>query len=278
MADTSYTMAVRVTLTDLDLRDEVSSASFLRYFEETAMRASGHMGFTFNWYRERGQFWVIRTMRFERRAAAHYQDELEIRTWISSLSRVRSDRNYLVRRVSDDQVLARATANWVYVDAKSLVPARIAPEIVAAFSYTDPAALPPRPRRAALVCPDEKLQGVTTRRAQYYEADSGRHTNNAIYADWLEEAVRDTLLAQGYLLPLDSGPALWFYRHTLEYLNSARPGDQVEIATRLAGRGHSAGNWEQTIRRIPSGEVLMRGECVTLWRDERNHVCPWPRA
>jgi acyl-CoA thioesterase FadM len=272
----SYTLPLRVPLYDLDLRDEVSCATLFRYFEETAIQASGHLGFTFDWYRARGQFWVIRSLRLKRTGAAHFQDELEIRTWVSAMTRVRADRNYLVRRVRDGRVLARATANWVYLDTRTLFPARIAPEIVGLFKDTEPAALPPRELRASLFSPDETLRGVMTRRAQYFEADSARHVNNAIYVDWLEEAVRDTLLAHGYALPLDGGPSLWFYRHALEYLNSARPGDHLEIATRRVARAKSAGHWEQLIRRMPSEEVVARGECVTLWRDERNRVAAWP--
>ena len=108
------------------------------------MQASSHMGFTLDWYNRRGQFWVIRTMRLERSVAAVYEDELEIRTWVSAMTRVRADRNYIVRRVRDGRVLARATANWVYLDRKTLHPVRIAPEIVALFTNPEPTALPPR--------------------------------------------------------------------------------------------------------------------------------------
>ena len=40
-------------------------------------------------------------MRMERICAPRYLDELEIRTWVSSMARVRSDRNYEVRRRAD---------------------------------------------------------------------------------------------------------------------------------------------------------------------------------
>jgi acyl-CoA thioester hydrolase len=271
----SYTMPLRVRLYDLDLRNQVSCATLFRYFEETAMQASSHLGFTLNWYEERGQFWVIRTMRLERNGAAEYEDELEIRTWVSAMTRVRADRNYLVRRAQDGRVVARATANWVYLDRKTMYPARIAPEIVAMFNEAEPPTLPPRAGRKSFFPLETAIESTTIRRAAYYEADSAKHTNNAIYVDWLEEAIRDTLLARGYLLQLDGGPALWFYRHSLEYLNSARPGDELEIATRLLGRGQSAGHWEQEIRRAVSREVVARDVCVTLWLDENNRAVRW---
>src|SRR5512140_3480691 len=107
MSSTLYTMPMAVTLYDLDLHGEVSNATLLRYFEQAAMQASSHAGFTMEWYQARGQFWVIRTIRLERNSPALYGDDLEIQTWISSLGRVRSDRNYSLRRRQDGKVIAR---------------------------------------------------------------------------------------------------------------------------------------------------------------------------
>jgi acyl-CoA thioester hydrolase len=278
MSGPSYTLPIRVRLYDLDPRGQVSCATLFRYFEETAMQASSHLGFTLDWYNERGQFWVIRTIRLERSGAAQYEDDLEIRTWVSAMTRVRADRNYLVRRVRDGRVLARATANWVYLDRRASYPARIAPEIVAMFTNPEPPALSPREENKSWLGLDVDVQGQSARRALYFEADSARHTNNAVYVDWLEEALRETLLARGYALPMDAGPSLWFYRHSLEYLNSARPGDDLEIVTQLVGRGKSGGHWRQEIRRAVSRELVARAECVTLWRDEDNRPVHWPEA
>ena len=52
MAGSAYTMPLRVRLYDLDLRDQVSTATLFRFLEETAMQASSHLGFTLEWYRE----------------------------------------------------------------------------------------------------------------------------------------------------------------------------------------------------------------------------------
>jgi YbgC/YbaW family acyl-CoA thioester hydrolase len=278
MSGPTYTLPLRVRMYDLDLRGQVSCSTLFRYFEETAMQASSQLGFTLDWYNDRGQFWVIRTMSLERNSPAQYQDDLEIRTWVSAMTRVRADRNYLVRRVRDGRVLVRATANWVYLDRKTMYPARIAPEIVAMFTNAEPPALPQQKTTKSLLDLDLDIQGHSARRALYYDADSARHTNNAVYVNWLEEAVRETLLAKGYSLGLDGGPSPWFYRHSVEYLNPARPGDELEIETKLIGRGKSAGQWRQQVRRVHSHEVVAREECVTIWVDEQNRPIRWHEA
>lgn len=279
MTDTRFVYPLTVNLYDLDSREEVSCATFLRYFEETAMRGSAHFGFTLEWYREREQFWVIRTMRMERLCAPRYLDELEISTWISSLGRVRSDRNYLARRAADGRVLARAIANWVYVDAAQMQPVRIHPDITAMFDRHEEPALPPLGKVTLHPEIPAQFEHTTTRVAQFYEADSARHTNNAIYVDWLEEAIRETLRAMNYVLAVDgSTPLPWFHRHALEYARPALPGDTVAIRTRLRRCGHSFGEWEQAISHAASGEQLLRAQTTTVWVDAQNRVVPWRAA
>lgn len=240
------------------------------------MRASSELGFTLDWYNERGQFWVLRTMRLERNGIARYEDELEVRTWVSSMTRVRADRNYVVRRVGDGRILARAAANWVYLDRMSMRPARIAPDIVALFKNPEPSPFGPSHIAKAAAAVESPLRGMTTRRAQYFEADSAKHTNNAVYVDWLEQAVRDTLAQCGYKSGIATGPTLWFHGHSLEYLSPALPGQELEISTRLTGRGKSAGHWRQEIRRLESHDLIAHAESTTLWVDENNHSVRWP--
>jgi acyl-CoA thioester hydrolase len=278
VSGSSYTLPLCVRLYDLDISGQISCSTLLRYFEETALQASSQLGFTLDWYDERGQFWVIRGLRLERNGEARYQEELEIRTWVSFMTRVRADRNYLVRRIHDGRILARATANWVYLDRKTLRPARISPDIVAMFTNSEPAALPTRVAPKPWLRAGIPIQHLAARRAMYYEADSAKHTNNSVYVDWLEEAVRDSLMAQGFALEPDREHRLWFYRHTLEYLTPARPGDELEIKTRLTGQGKSTGFWNQEVRRLPSGDIVARGDSVTVWTDVNNRPLVWPDA
>lgn len=278
----AYTYPVTVTLYDLDAHDQVPCATLLRYFEETAMRGSSHFGFTLEWYRARRQFWVIRVLQMERVGAARYLDELDIRTWVSALARVRSDRNYEIRRARDGQIIARGIANWVYVDATTMTPTRVHPDIAALFQEHDPPILPPL---AKVRLKGEMLalyEHTSTRRAQFYESDSARHTNNAVYVDWIEEAVRDALRAMGYALTFDvAAPFPWFYRHNLEYARAALPRDEIEIRVRLMRCGIVRGEWHVEILNAATREQILRAQTTMLWRDGANRVVRWdkiPRA
>lgn len=268
MAITSFHFSLQVNHFDLDLRAEVSCATLFRYLEEAAIRGSAHFGFDIDWYTQRKQFWVIRTLQFERTCAPRYGEELNIHTWVSSMARVRSDRNYEIRRARNNQLVARAIANWVYLDAATLVPTRIPPEITAVFQADAPPALPP----VGKVTLDDHTPALfeqrTQRRGQFYEADSARHVNNAVYVEWVEEAVRTALSAMGHVLALDgSTPFPWFYRHTLEYVRSALSGDEVEIHTRLMRRGQTRSDWEIRVTTPATNEDILRAQSTMLWVD-----------
>jgi acyl-ACP thioesterase len=78
-----------------------------------------------------------------------------------------------------------------------------------------------------------------------HDLDPLGHANNAAYLEWLEEALvadGDTAERAG-ILPRSV---------RLEYLASAGPGDELEIATRQAG-----GEWQARILRT-DGTVVLR--------------------
>lgn len=276
MPNTSFEHQRRVTLYDLDANEQVSCATLFRYFEETAMQASAALGFPREWYRARGEFWVIRTMRLERFCPAKYLDDLSIRTWLTKVGRIRADRNYQVRLNSNGRFLARAVANWVYLDAHSMQPTRIAPDITSRFSDLDPPDLKPLVKLDFDSHLPSLFQAKMKRLAQYFETDAAGHVNNAIYVDWLEEAVRDTLAKMGLFSTTASPNALpWFCRHSIEYLRAVLPGDEVEINTRLLRRGNTTGYWEQEIRYLPSDSIVLRAQSVSVWVDRNISVIKW---
>ncbi|UCC51464.1 MAG: hypothetical protein JSV68_20510 [Anaerolineaceae bacterium] len=58
-------------------------------------------------------------------------DELQIATWVSDMKRATAVRHYIVSRVSDNQLLARARALWVWIDLKTSTPIRIPANFIA---------------------------------------------------------------------------------------------------------------------------------------------------
>jgi len=81
--------------------------------------------------------WVIREHRIEYLLPAFAGDEIEVRTWVENIRRVRSLRKYEFARKSDGKVLVKGETDWVFVNANTGQPIPI-PENVSNVFTTRP--------------------------------------------------------------------------------------------------------------------------------------------
>ncbi len=255
-----YHMTERVHTPDLDSWNRLRTAALLRYLEQLATAASTAAGFGADWYAARQTAWVIRTLSLQRLGAAAYGDTLTRTTWVSSMARVRSWREYELRR-ADGTPVAAGRVEWVYVDRVRQLPRSVDPEIIAQFFTLPPTALvTPVPS----LPPASRPPHIVTRRSWRYEADSMGHINNTVYADWLEEAAGDAVRAWGVALADPAAPGLLLdpQATTITYLRSVRPGDTVLITTTCTGAAPdgTALALAQTITYPDAPDVLIRAE------------------
>ena len=78
--------------------------------------------------------WVVREHRIEYLLPAFDGEEIEIRTWVENVRRVRSLRKYEFVRKSDNKVLVRGETDWVFVDMKTGRPIPIPANVLRVFS------------------------------------------------------------------------------------------------------------------------------------------------
>jgi acyl-CoA thioester hydrolase len=78
--------------------------------------------------------WVIREHKIEYFLPAFAGEEIEIKTWVENIRRVRSLRKYEFVRRSDGRVLVRGETDWVFVDAKTGKPLPIPQEVSKVFT------------------------------------------------------------------------------------------------------------------------------------------------
>src|ERR1041384_4340049 len=73
--------------------------------------------------------WGVREHRIKYLLPAFEREEIEIRTWVEDLRRVRSLRKYEFVRKLDHKVLVRGETDWVFVNMKTgkpiLIPAKV---------------------------------------------------------------------------------------------------------------------------------------------------------
>lgn len=86
-----------------------------------------------HWYAAHGSAWVVRQTSVEYLCPAVSGGVLDVTTWVSGWRRVRAQREYVMRRQSDGGLIARGSADWVYVDRDTGWPRRIPPELATGF-------------------------------------------------------------------------------------------------------------------------------------------------
>lgn len=192
----------------------IRTSVLLRYTQDLAGVHSSARGFTRAWYAERGLTWLVRAAEVEVLAPIGNGSELVGTTRVAGWRRV------WARRRTDfvDEAgspVAEVRIDWVLLDARG-APTRIPTEFEPAFGTA--------PTTVGLLRVDLGDVPVnaarTARTVRPQELDPMDHVNNAVYADWLEEAI----LAADGARAVGAIPRL----ARLEYARAAAPGAAVD--------------------------------------------------
>ncbi|HEX8140976.1 MAG TPA: thioesterase family protein [Pyrinomonadaceae bacterium] len=274
-----YSRRFRVRHYELDSFGHLNNAVYVNYMQEAAIEASADAGFGPSWYLERNTGWVIRQLSIRYYLPCVYGDELEVKTWISEARRVSTTREYLITRTGDQARAARARVNWIYLDLKRGVPARLPAEIVSAFGPSgEMEDLGVRLQNPRLTT--EAYRYRSRRRVQTYELDTAHHVNHAVYLNWVEQAYFDALRAAGHgaerrrvegWLALQGG-------HDIQYLEPAFDADEIEITSWVSELGRVRGAWTHEIYSGDRGRLLAREYSLGVFVDSEGKPRPAPAS
>lgn len=123
----------RVIAEEIDEQDHASNVSYVRWMQDAALAHISSLGWTLERHRQRGLAWVVRRHEIHYVRSALLDDELAIRTWISTCTKAASERRYSIHRASDDTLLARASTDWVLMDTLRGRPCRIPDDLLEAI-------------------------------------------------------------------------------------------------------------------------------------------------
>ncbi len=202
----------------------IRTSVLLRYTQDLASFHSTARGFGRAWYAEQGLTWLVRTAELAVVEAIPVGAELNGTTWVVGGRRV------WARRLTEfhdttGALAARVLIDWVLLDA-GMSPTRIPPVFDVVFGApptelklgrVDLGAAPPHSARLPFIVRPQEL-------------DPMDHVNNAVYADWLDEAV----IATGAASAARAVPRVV----RLEYLRSAEPSEAL-----IGTTWRDAGGW-----------------------------------
>lgn len=135
-----FTTQLRVRHYEMDALGHVNNAVYQNYLEQAAIEHSEYLGLTLERYQELGGVFVMRRVAIDYLRPAVAGDLLEVTTWIQELRGSRATRRYEIRKQADQNLLVTAEAVWVWVEAATMRPRAIPPEMQETFGqqqYSD---------------------------------------------------------------------------------------------------------------------------------------------
>jgi acyl-CoA thioesterase FadM len=201
----------------------IKTSVLLRYTQDLAGHHSTSRGFGRAWYAERGITWLVRAAEVAVAAPIPVGTELVGTTHVVGWRRVWARRRTEFRD-PDGTVVSWVHIDWVLLDERG-TPTRIPREFDAVFgappatfglARVDLGEIAPTPARTRFTVRPQEL-------------DPMDHVNNAVYADWLDEAV----LAAGGHAAVRAVPRLV----RLEYARAAEPAARLVADAWQDGEG-----------------------------------------
>ncbi len=231
-----YLTSYRVRFDEAGPDGHARISTLLRYAQDVAWRHSEDLGFNRDWYRDRGVGWVVRAVELELHAPIPMGHTLRVSTAVVGHRRIWA-RRLGEGLLADGSLATRITTDWVLLDGRNRI-VRIPDDFGVVFVN------PEVDSEITRVAPPtgEPVSSLTLR-VHPRDLDPLDHVNNAVYVDWLEEALE----VAGWKPAARATPETW----RLEYLASAGPGDEVTVD--LHGE---AAAWHARIRRSDGAELL----------------------
>jgi acyl-CoA thioester hydrolase len=126
-----YKKTFVIPQTAIDENGHVNNVAYVQWMQDIAVEHYASIG----GIQAQGPdaTWVVRSHRIEYFRPAFVGEEIESRTWVENIQRVRSLRKYEFIRKADEKVLVKGETDWVFVDIKNGRPLEIPQEVVDVF-------------------------------------------------------------------------------------------------------------------------------------------------
>ena len=117
----------------IDENGHVNNVAYVQWMQDIAVEHYESIGGT-SPMQLVGATWVVREHRIEYLRPAFAGEEIEIKTWVENIRRVRSLRKYEFIRIADKKTLVKGETDWVFVDVQTGVPRAIPDEVSKVFA------------------------------------------------------------------------------------------------------------------------------------------------
>ena len=130
----TYSKTITILNSAIDENGHVNNVMYVQWMQDIAVEHYASIGGVAA--QGENATWVVREHRIEYLLPAFENEEMEIKTLVENIRRVRSLRRYEFVRKSDGKVLVIGETDWVFVDTKTGRPLAIPQEVENIFKQT----------------------------------------------------------------------------------------------------------------------------------------------
>ena len=126
-----YAKTITIPASAIDENGHVNNVVYVQWMQDIAVEHYAFLG----GITAQGpdSTWVVRQHSIEYLLPAFEGEEIEIRTWVENIRKVRSLRKYEFARKNDGKILVKGETDWVFVDVKTGGPKAIPGEVERVF-------------------------------------------------------------------------------------------------------------------------------------------------
>ena len=126
-----FELRIWVEPSDIDELGHVNNVAYLRWVQDVAV---AHWNAAIPEVDRARLLWVVLRHEIDYQAPAFAGEELTVRTWVGTASRVRFERFTEIVRISDGVALTKARTVWCALDPVTRRPTAVSPAVREAFS------------------------------------------------------------------------------------------------------------------------------------------------
>jgi len=127
-----YSKTFFIPQSAIDENGHVNNVAYVQWMQDIAVEHYSSIGGVEAQGKE--ATWVVRQHQIEYLLPAFAGEEIEVKTWVENIQRVRSLRKYEFIRKSDSKILVKGETDWVFVALKTGRPLPIPEKVASVFS------------------------------------------------------------------------------------------------------------------------------------------------
>lgn len=203
-----YQMTGRVRFSEVDCNQQMTLHSVMNYFQDCSTFHSEATHMNIDELTEYGYAWLLASWQIVVNRFPRLGEEITVKTWPYDFKGFLGYRNFSIED-AEGNVCAYANTIWTFVNINTMHPAKILPDVAAAYPLSPEFPMDKAPRKISLLGEGTAAEPIM---AVKYQIDVYQHVNNAMYV----------LMAQEYL-----PDGFEIKQMRAEYKNAAVLGDRI---------------------------------------------------